>query len=59
MACDREREIRYIHIWQWIYDSLGLLVVIGGVCATVVTISLRIFNEDGAATNSECPVNAC
>lgn len=37
--------------------SHGLLVVIGGVCATVVAISLRIFNEDDA-TKSECPANA-
>lgn len=39
---------RYLH---------GLLVVIGGVCAMVVAISLRIFDEDDA-TNSECPANA-
>lgn len=40
--------IRYSH---------GLLVVIGGVCVTVVTISLRTFHEDDA-TDSECPASA-
>lgn len=34
------------------------MVVIGGVCATVVTISLRIFDEDDT-TDSECPFDAC
>lgn len=44
---EMETRIRYSH---------GLLVVIGGVCATVVTISLRTFHEDDA-TDSECPAS--